>query len=46
MPDIDECDTGLNDCASFNSICRNSNGSYDCGSKPDIDPITPGIQVL
>ena len=42
MPDIDECDIGLNDCAS--SICYNSNGSYDCGSRsePNINLIQPG----
>ena len=46
MPDIDECATGLNDCA-FNLICHNSNGSYNCGSRsePIIETIQRGKKV-
>ena len=46
MSDIDECDTGLNDCASFqDSICHNLNGTYDCGSEPVIVITKPGVKV-
>ena len=39
--DIDECITGLHDCAEdFN--CRNLDGNFTCGDKPVISPRKPG----
>ena len=42
ISDIDECNTGLDNCTE-NLNCRNQDGTFNCGSKPIIKILEPGI---
>ena len=30
VTDVDECETGMNNCESMNANCNNTDGSFEC----------------